>query len=281
MKYRNLTASGICMAILCMTTGAASGAITDDLVRHYKLDESAGAVAAVDSIGVKDLTQDGGLGGPLPVPGATGQIGNAWDFEADNGEFLDEGDAVWGGNDAVSASMWINLESLDPGTNYTIFSEDSGTLVSGSKDSIFQIIDGGKLEWTLEMGGVTQEFITTDTAVVAAGSWHHVAVVLENDIAMIYLNGGEVKSQGVPDELVDSVNDLMLGAYEDSDASDPFDGLIDDAGFWNRALLPSEVNSIYQEGLLGNDLTNAVPEPAGAALLLGGAGLAMCRRRLV
>ena len=95
----------LCAIYLFGSLSVASAAITDDLVRHYKLDEAAGATEAVDATGTKNITQDGGLGGPIPSPGATGIIDGAWDFERDNSEFLDEGDAVWNGFFHVAARM--------------------------------------------------------------------------------------------------------------------------------------------------------------------------------
>ena len=271
MRYRRVIVV-LCAFYLLGSLSVASAAITDDLVRHYKLDESAGATEAVDATATKNLLVDAGGGGPIPTPGATGIIDGAWDFERDNSEFLDEGDAVWNGFFHVAASIWVKPESLDPnGSNeYTVFSEDAGTLASQSKDAVLSVTDQGAVRWRLELAEPNWTEIVTSDGVITNAAWNHVAVVKKGATASIYIDGALSTSATVPNITVDSVNDLMLGAFEDSDASDAWDGLIDDAGFWHRALDPFEVASIYQQGLLGNDLTNAIPEPATWLLVVFG-----------
>jgi len=253
----------LCVSLL-MSASATAALITDNLVRHYKLDELAGGTAAVDSTGNKNLSQDSGAGGPIPSPGATGIIGGAWDFERDNSEFLDEGDAVWAGGVNVAASIWVKPESLDSNgsSEYTIFSEDSGTLAAQTKDAVLSVTDQGAVIWRLELGDPNWTVLQTSDGVIANNAWNHITVVKQGASASIYHNGALSVNTAIPNVTTDSVNDLMLGAFEDSDASDTWDGLMDDAGFWERALSPAEVASIYQQGLQGNDLTNAVPEPA-------------------
>lgn len=270
-------------ALSCV--GASHAAIQDNLISHYKFDEAASATSAVDAQGRSDLSQnfDGNASGsPLPTSGATGKIGNAWNFESDNSEFLDEADDIWAGASAVTFAGWINPESLAAGTNYTIFSEDSSS--APNKDIVFQIIEEGKLSLLLELGNPTQDNVVTDTAVLSTGSWQHIAFTFLNDgtdgNVDIYVDGAVVKSATVTAENLDSVNDLMVGVLEDSDGSETFDGLLDDFGFWDRNLSAAEIQGIFDSGNLGDDISVAVivPEPSSMVLAALG-GLAMLRRR--
>ncbi len=272
-----LVPGALCVSLV-MSTPTSAALITDNLVRHYKLDESAGATEAIDSTGNSNLSEDNDVNpGKLPAPGATGIINGAWDFDRANGEFLDEGDAIWGGTINVSASIWLNPASLTAaGSNaYTVFSEDSSSFAN--KDAVVQVSDDGAVTWTLE--GI--DSLTSADGLITNGVWSHLAVVRNGTDMRIYVNGSSVASKAISGTTtVDSVNDLMLGVAEDSDGQDPWDGLMDDAGFWERALSPGEVSAIYQQGLLGNDLT-AVPEPS-AFLMLCTVGLfvpSWCRCR--
>jgi Concanavalin A-like lectin/glucanases superfamily/PEP-CTERM motif len=276
MPIKRLTECMLPVTVVFACAGAASAAITDDLIRHYKLDEGSGSIAAFDATGSpdSDLTQNVNFVAPdtfpvpsLPTPGVTGQIGGAWDFERDTafgvGQFLDEANAIWGGLVDVAASVWVKPESLNAlGSNeYTIISEDSGTTGSESKDAVLSVTDQGAVIWRLELGEPTWSTVTSADGVITNTAWNHIAVVRENDTASIYVNGAFSASAVVPLLTIDSVNDLMLGAKEDAsfdpvtNPQDSWDGLIDDAGFWERALSSAEVNAIYEAGLLGNDLS--------------------------
>jgi len=264
---KTLTSIGF-VGIWLASQAVCAQSITDGLVRHYRFDEASGAVAAIDSTGVSDLTQSAeAFAFPIPSSGQVGQIGGAWDFERDNGELLDEGDAIFGGTLNISVSAWLKPESFNPvgSANYTIFSEDSGSVAN--KDGWLQVSDAGAISWQIEGVGL----LTSPAAVVPNGGWSHVAAVRDAGLSSLYVNGAEVATLAVPATITsDSVNDLMLGAIEDSDASDSWDGLLDDVGFWERALLQEEVVAIYETGLVGGDLTQAAaPGPPELDLRLG------------
>ncbi len=269
-------------------TPPAEAAITDGLVSHYKFDEAAGAVAAADAQGRTDgdLTQDDNSSPPFPLPisGATGKIGNAWDYERDAQQFLDEGGVIFAGAAAATVAGWVNPESLSAGEFYTIFSEESSTKTT-NKDAFFQIIDGGKLSLGLELGGASHDIVTTDTALISTGQWSHVAYTFINDgtnaSVRLYINGEIEKLSSVTANNIDALNELMVGAVEDSDGSETFDGLIDDLGFWERQLSDQEIRGIFDSGNAGKDISQAVvPEPAGLSLLAAGGLLLLRRGRL-
>jgi len=268
MNVKVLTAAiGIAAASLPLNVAATP--ITVGLVRHYPLDEPADAAVAIDSVGVSDLTRSAeGFAGPVPTSGQPGQIGGAWDFERDNGELLDEGDGIFGGVIGISVSAWVMPESLDPAgsDNYTIFSEDSSSVAN--KDGWLLVSDAGAISWQIEGVG----FLTSPDAVVPNGAWSHVAAVRDAGLMSLYVDGAVVATQAVDAAITsDSVNDLMLGAIEDSGAADAWDGLLDDVGFWERPLLAAEVASIFRRGLDGADLTQAsIPEPTSLSIIVAG-----------
>lgn len=77
--------------------------LSNSLVRYYKLDEPAGAVAAADEVdlsGINNLVENSSSRKSLPSSGAVGQIGGAWDFEKNpgttTGDYDGSGGAVRG-----------------------------------------------------------------------------------------------------------------------------------------------------------------------------------------
>lgn len=274
------------LVVLAMA-GSAEAAIQDGLISHYKFDEASGASAALDAQGRinGDLTQDDNSVPPFPIPtsGATGKIGNAWDYERDNQEFLDEGGVIFANAAAATVSGWVNPESLDAGEFYTIFSEEQSTKTT-NKDAFFQIIDGGKLSLGLELGGASHDIVTTDSVLIMTGQWSHVAFTFTNDgidaIVKLYVNGQVEKTAAVTPNNIDALNELMVGVIEDSDGSETFDGLIDDLGFWERALSDDEIQGIFNSGNDGKDISQAVvPEPSSLGLALGTGVMLLVRRR--
>jgi len=191
---KTLTSIGF-VGIWLASQAVCAQSITDGLVRHYRFDEASGAVAAIDSTGVSDLTQSAeAFAFPIPSSGQVGQIGGAWDFERDNGELLDEGDAIFGGTLNISVSAWLKPESFNPvgSANYTIFSEDSGSVAN--KDGWLQVSDAGAISWQIEGVGL----LTSPAAVVPNGGWSHVAAVRDAGLSSLYVNGAEVATLAVP-----------------------------------------------------------------------------------
>ena len=82
---------------LVSTAQIASAQLTNGLARYYELDDAVGSVEALDEASIIDpnlidgttndasnnLKVNAGSRKSLPSPGATGQIGGAWDFEKD------------------------------------------------------------------------------------------------------------------------------------------------------------------------------------------------------
>ena len=99
----------------------------------------------------------------------------------------------------------------------------------------------------------------------------------------VYLNGTPATS---PDAISAGTAWINGGVWQigrDTCCSNRvFDGLIDDAGIWTRALSEREIGKIYRAGLMGIDQAHAavIPEPSTFVLAaLGLLCLALHRRR--
>ena len=105
------------------------------------------------------------------------------------------------------------------------------------------------------------------------GTWYHAAMTVEGGrTARIYLNGQLISesSSGVPGVLP-SLNDLLIGAGENTSIYRVESGLIDEIGIVGRALSSNEIAALYLAGSVG--MCNAVAfvaQPQSQTNFLGG-----------
>ena len=71
--------------------------------------------------------------------------------------------------------------------------------------------------------------------------WYHFAVTRSNEVFTIYVNGKAVGSEASDRPLLETDAPLLIGSAEGF----YFDGLLEQVGLFKRALLPSEIMSIY------------------------------------
>ncbi|MBN1515302.1 putative Ig domain-containing protein [Candidatus Sumerlaeota bacterium] len=135
---------------------------------------------------------------------------------------------------------------------------------------------------TLRFGitdGVSEQ--TVETSQLASGEWVHVAVTLEEDLAMIYVNGVAVGYNSAvtidPFNFTPSVNYIGKSQFP----ADPlFDGSLDDFRIYNYALTGAEINDLigesnriktiarwrFEDGVAGHPVTGT---SGGTAYALG------------
>lgn len=105
-------------------------------------------------------------------------------------------------------------------------------------------------------------FTLFSTTVATTGRWFHVAVVKQDDRFSIYINGYLEDSRSpVPSFFDTNAASLRLGFYFLEGSY--FNGMIDEAEVFNRALSASEIQAIYNAGSAGkckvNDRVNMMP----------------------
>src|SRR5436190_11240613 len=88
--------------------------------------------------------------------------------------------------------------------------------------------------------------------VVANGSFHHVAVTYDGSTEVLYLDGAAIGSTAFTQQAYGTNYYYQLGTgWADGwtgtpEGWYPFNGIIDEASFYARALTASEVSSIFQ-----------------------------------
>lgn len=215
-------------------------------VAHWALDTGTGTVA-VDSSG---NGLDGTLGGNLDATGwvtTTAPISEANPYALrfdgqDDYVMLPSGGPLDIANNAVSVSLWVNLDKLPSalgGSSYAgIFDSSNDAYIIYEDDTTdelrFKITDS---DGTAERPGISAADLETDR-------WYHVVGVYDGQegTASIYLDGQLVDSH-TNSQLTGAVRSGQIAALgrDGSNARYFFGGQIDDVKVFDRALSDTEI----------------------------------------
>ncbi|MCC6682476.1 MAG: PEP-CTERM sorting domain-containing protein [Phycisphaeraceae bacterium] len=245
----------VVVALFCSLSPQVLALVGDDLVAHWKLDETSGTTANDSAPGnLYSGTLNGLAGGP--VINQAGMIGNAYDFEDTNDDYVSIGSAPDIGT-AHTFTGWVMPESTHSGVNAasrnTVFGQTSIQLlvaISGTSsgapadqpdilDVYYNSIDDGGGNPTLK----------TTSGIIAPGSWYHLAYARNGASVNLYINGIlQTPITGVPvTGQVNAMSDMLIGRYSTQTSRD-FDGLLDDLGLWNAEKSGEEIALIHGLG---------------------------------
>lgn len=205
-----------------------------NLVSYWALNEASGN--ALDSHSTNDLTDNNTVGS------ATGKVGNARDFEADNLELFtkaDNADLSTGDID-FHLSGWVQFES-QTSTRMIVM---KGNDLNGTYEyCVFNF--GGSLFFRVESGAAS---VDVGSSSLANGTWYkfdawHDSV---NNQIGISLNNGTPVTASYSGGVTDNAQAFQIG--NDSSLGRPHDGLIDEVGFWKRVLTSDERTDLYNAG---------------------------------
>jgi hypothetical protein len=181
------------------------------------------------------------------------------DFEAGNGEYLSISDAAQTGLDVtgpLTICCWVKPETVGGvfylATKYDTSGNQRGySLYSGGNAS-------GDVTFILSSDGVGYTAAYTAGNVLTAGVWRHVAAVYDGVDMRIYVDGalannGSNNPKAYTGGIFDSSAAFRLGSRQGG--ATYYDGLMDEAAVFDRALSAAEVLSIYQYGILAPTAT--------------------------
>ncbi|MEX0865882.1 MAG: LamG-like jellyroll fold domain-containing protein [Pirellulales bacterium] len=251
-----------------------SGPVQQGTIAHWTFDDVVGAVGVEDIVNGNNATLTNT--NPLTVR-ASGQIGRALDLDGVNDYAITSAPGIGNGSSALTLSIWVNPDAK---SNWDGFLTSTGTDFFGLQMDGDDAANQGQ---DFHFRAKSHALSTNVDVPLNEGS--HVVGVWESGAFMsLYLNGELIgHTTSVPSGLV-NVNQWVIGSDRLllNDGGRYFNGLLDDAALWNRALSALEVESLYVAGLAGINASHAelVPEPQSMALLLLGAcaGLGICRR---
>ncbi|MGC8742650.1 MAG: LamG-like jellyroll fold domain-containing protein [Verrucomicrobiia bacterium] len=216
--------------------------ITSGLVAYWTFDETEGNVFHDSSGNGHDAVLQNGVA----VANTQGVVGGAYNFDGiDDFAIVPHADDL-NMYDQLSISFWVNPRTISvvgglsrivkKDVNYDISLEDS-------RDS-------------LRFYGLNKAIYDAPANVVVTNEWQHFALVLNNGFMQFYKNGRPIGNP-VPAQLGPaSVSELIIANYgTDLSINRLLNGYLDELAIWQRPLTATEIDHIYQNGLLGKPLT--------------------------
>ena len=186
---------------------------------------------------------------------APGTVGDAFllDGVDDAVQVADDGPVQLDGFVVMTIDACIKLDHI-PSSSMAIVSKFDSRLPNGVSYAL-QVL-GDKLEFFVQQAPGTWWDITTVDSVLISGEWIHVAGVWRGGAQLeLYVNGeqvaGAISVVGNPTAMATNNVPVNIGRFESESGGvigpfGYFDGLIDEAKIYDRALSPSEIVSNHQ-----------------------------------
>jgi len=205
-------------------------ALTDQIVAYWKLDGNGN-----DSVASFNMTAQGS-----GFTYVAAKINTGADLERNNPNYMSSTASASFSSAAYSVAFWINGETLGASVYY-IFSKCKNTPTTAGY-AIYST-SNGKIILQHFVGGADPTL--TSTATLSTATWYHVVITYASGTATIYINGASDNS-GSLTAFNASTNGQFIGS--DDQASNTFDGIVDEVGYWSRALTSTEVSKLYNSG---------------------------------
>ncbi len=224
-------------------------ALSDGLVGYWKMDESSSN--ANDSSGNSQT-----LTNTNTATFVSGKYGNAGNFASASSQYFACSDANCGGTSELdigsnnwSVAAWFKTSST--GVNQMVITKGAG----GSYSYQFYIDTSNKFQFNLVNSVAGNYLDATSTSTYTDGTWHHAVGVFNQSTqtATLYIDGNRV---AFDDTTTGTLVSDSTGAFEigrRADAVGYFNGNIDEARVYSKALTPNEVSQLY----------NFAPGPTG------------------
>jgi hypothetical protein len=233
--------------------GPDAGSPNDGLVAWYRCESAAGASGSMlpDSSGhANDGTLHTGAGGAAGYTFNAGKLtGNALYLVAAQKGYVTLPVGLLANACEVTIATWVLVNSSQTWQRIFDFGRQEPNPATPNVYMFLTPKNGGndKLRFAITIGGKDTEQIMDGPAELPAGSWHHVAVVLDSGGGSLYVDGAKVGSNtGITLRPADLGNppDLFIG--RSLWAVDPyFDGDIDSFRIYDRALSADEISALY------------------------------------
>ena len=230
-----------------------------DLVGHYTFDAGN---AIDDSVGISQngtfvnnatTVTDGTRGEVLSLDGAGDSV---------------QINGLFGNPTNITVAAWVNLSAATPDNADVISLGDSVTLRLDRDDGANPGagVTGHFYDGTVWHRVASSQFI-------AGTGWHHVAYVVDdaNDTHTIYIDGVALNSETTTTSVsYTRGTDTFIGAHGNGNVNYDFNGLIDDARIYTRALSADEIASIAADNTSDTGNVSITVNPVNDAPVLSG-----------
>jgi hypothetical protein len=198
-------------------------------------------------------TNDGMLQG-----GATftnGEVGRAFNFDGTSGCVIVPDSPSLRFTNQITIEAWINTRSTN--ADRDIVAKVGG---SGGDNGYEFLLSANSLEGQFNSPGLRWPSASVASPVpIVPGTWNHVAFTYDQSALKLYFNGQPIVTNPWvgPTPINTSTSNLRIGSNDD--AHNYFDGRIDEASIYNRALSASEIAGIYNAGAAGKCVPQTPP----------------------
>ena len=208
---------------------------------YFTLDETSGNPAnhATSANGFSDGNGINGTNGSTgATQNVTGKFDKCFDFSGGNNEQVDMGNTILSGTTDFTMACWINSEVTTSGT-YMLFN----SYASGYTGGVQFYINGAdtKLYYWSSSG----DFAGSTAISGTDGAWDFAVVTRSGTTMTIYLNGSVDGTSTVSHSIAGT--NMTLGGSSGASGY-VFNGKIDEASIWTRALSASEISELYNSG---------------------------------
>jgi len=244
----------------------AMAAITDQLVGHYRFDQSLADASGRGNNGSPVGTIDYGTGivGPGAVKLSFKKDGSAFNFVTLGAPI----DLNFGVETDFSISLWVRFKDFvfDPpliSNKDWLSGQYQGWMIATGTD--------GRLQWNYGGAPGQRKDYDGPGGTLSNGEWHHIVMtVLRAGEVVTYLDGVVVDERDVsasPNNLDTPAGQAVnigqdgTGKYTDGNSVEINDLMIDDVGIWRRVLTGSEAGAVFEAGKAGRSLDTVVSNP--------------------
>jgi hypothetical protein len=245
---------------ICADTSPPNHPPLNGLVSWYRAENN-----FEDSVGDNDGVEQSTNGGVDFVPG---RVGQSFDFGGSDWVEIDNDPTLNFGTSSFTASAWIKANS-----------NSGNILVHGASGCVTPIEAGWQIHYgfaggEFPIGNIGFDIRAGDGTVIgqqanrpiafaaapSMGEWHHIAGVLDrgNDLARLYIDGQEVATDAIPAGFGSADNNGKPAIGVNNRGGNPLDscsedgfynGLVDEVTLHSRALTPTEVQSMFEQGM--------------------------------
>ena len=229
-------------------TGYARFIMADEPVAYWRLDEAAGSGTAVDAAGSFDGALDNNADAGTFSSAETGGVPN------DSNTAL----GVTGGARALipyalelnpvgpfTAEAWFKPSSLSAdGSDYRTAFASMGNGVGGPIGWNLYQTPNHQWAWFIWGDNWINTGVYAPAGSIVANQWHHVVLTFDGAQFLIYNNGAQVAAGSWGGFVPNRNGATVLGWRTDRDWR-PFQGVMDDVAFYNKALTPAQVANHY------------------------------------
>lgn len=218
------------LLLLVAVTPLASGALADDLIAYFTMNQTRADIVGTFDLGLSQATEE-------PANTSNGKLGYGYDFDGVNDGFV-TGDTYTVTGD-ISVSMWVKPDTSDSYLFTQWASSTDNIRLSYMSNTSFFI-------WLRDNGNAEQLYTTG----FATGSFYHIVGVWNSSGNLsIYVNGALQNTKSTNGRSINNGAEAFnLGVNDIGASSQEFDGVMDEVGIFDVALEKAQVEALYNSG---------------------------------